>query len=85
MTTNPAERQTMNEEAETGLEPVYGQLMTKADVAERLGMKESMITQLVSSGDMPHLRLGKRKFVRFTEEHIQQYLRSKEVPAHSSE
>lgn len=74
----------MNEEAEQ-TEPTYGQLMTKADVAERLGMKESMITQLVSSGDMPHLRLGKRKFVRFTEDHIQQYLRSKEVPAHTND
>ena len=67
-----------NEESET----TYGNLLTKADVAEILGMKESMITSLVSSGDFPHLRLGKRKFVRFTPEHIQEYLRSKEVPLH---
>ena len=78
MSAQEPERQDMTEQHETE----YGNLLTKADVAEMLGMKESMITTLVSSGEMPHLRLGKRKFVRFTPDHVQQYLRSKEVPVH---
>lgn len=53
-------------------------LLTKEDVCNILGVKESWLNAQIQSGEMPHIRLGKKKFVRFRPEHIEQYLSTKE-------
>lgn len=54
-------------------------LYTKEEVCEMLGVKESWLNSEIQAGNMPHLRLGKKKFVRFRKSHIDQYLASKEA------
>ena len=62
----------------------YGDLMTKADLAERLGVKESWIsaevakyTRTEGEQGIPHLRLGGRKLVRFRQADIDQWLETR--------
>lgn len=62
----------------------YGDLMTKADLAERLGVKESWIsaevakyTRTEGAEGIPHLRLGGRKLVRFRQADIDQWLETR--------
>jgi excisionase family DNA binding protein len=60
-------------------------LLTKEDVCRILGVKESWLNTEIKEGRMPHIRLGKKKFVRFRPEHIQQYLDTKEHGANGDE
>lgn len=53
-------------------------LLTKEDVCRILGVKESWLNTEIKEGRFPHIRLGKRKFIRFRPEHIEQYLATKE-------
>ena len=53
-------------------------LLTKADVCEILGVKETWLNPEISAGKIPHIRLGKRKNIRFRPEHIEEYLKNKE-------
>lgn len=53
-------------------------LLTKEDVCKILGVRESWLNAQIQSGEMPHIRLGKKKFVRFRPEHIRAYLADKE-------
>lgn len=62
----------------------YGDLMNKADLAALLGVKESWITAEVAAGRIPHLRLGKRKFIRFRRADIDSWLDSREYHPNGS-
>ena len=62
----------------------YGELMSKADLAQRLGVKESWIsaevakyTRTEGKEGIPHLRLGGRKLVRFRQADIDQWLETR--------
>lgn len=54
-------------------------LLTKQDVCRLLGVKESWLTAEIQAGRIQHIRLGKKKFIRFRPEHIRAYLESKTV------
>lgn len=56
-------------------------LLTKEDVCRILGVKESFLNNEIKEGRMPHIRLGRRKFIRFRPEHIEAYLDSNEHSA----
>lgn len=56
-------------------------LLTKDDVCQILGVKESWLNAEIAAGNIPHLRLGKRKNIRFRPSHIEEYLRNKEEAA----
>jgi excisionase family DNA binding protein len=58
------------------IEPLY----TKEQVAQMLGVKESWLNSEIQAGNIPHLRLGRKKFIRFTRAHIETYLASREHP-----
>lgn len=58
----------------------FDSLLTKEDVCRILGVKESWLNSEIQAGNMPHLRLGKKKFVRFRASHIEEYLAGKEQP-----
>jgi excisionase family DNA binding protein len=53
-------------------------LLTKQQVCELLGVKESWLNTEIQAGNIPHYRIGKKKFVRFAPFHIEEYLRTKE-------
>ena len=53
-------------------------LLTKDDVCRLLGVKESWLNAEIAAGRFPHLRLGKRKNIRFRPEHVEAYLQTKE-------
>lgn len=53
-------------------------LLTKEEVAEQLGVKPYWVLSEVSAGNIRCYRLGKRKIIRFSPEHVQEYLASKE-------
>ncbi len=53
-------------------------LLTKEDVCRILGVKESWLNIEIQSGRIPHIRLGKKKMVRFRPEHLNRYLESRE-------
>jgi excisionase family DNA binding protein len=57
------------------LEPLY----TKEQVCQMLGVKESWLNTEIQNGRIPHLRLGKQKFIRFRQSHLDAYLESREV------
>lgn len=54
-----------------GREPI---LLTPAEAADRLGMKESRVRQLAQAGRLPHRRDG--RFLRFTEHDLAVYVES---------
>lgn len=56
-------------------------LLTKDDVCQILGVKESWLNAEIAAGNIPHLRLGKRKNIRFRPSHIEEYLNNKEEMA----
>ena len=66
----------MSEETFTDFEP----LLTKEEVCQILGVKESWLNTEIQAGRIPHLRLGKKKFVRFTRANVLEYLESRERP-----
>ena len=53
-------------------------LYTKEEVCQMLGVRESWLNTEIQNGNFPHIRLGKKKFVRFRKSHIDEYLDSKE-------
>lgn len=53
-------------------------LLTKEDVCRILGVKETWLNSEIQNGHIRHIRLGKKKFIRFREEHVHEYLESKE-------
>lgn len=59
----------------------YEALLTKEDVCRILGVKESWLNAEIQAGRMPHIRLGKKKFVRFRPQHLDEYLAGKEHQA----
>lgn len=53
-------------------------LLTKEQVCEMLGVKESWLNAQIKDGAIQHIRLGKKKFVRFRPEHIEAFLNEHE-------
>lgn len=53
-------------------------LLTKEDVCRILGVKESWLNIEIQSGRMPHIRLGKKKMIRFRPSHLEEYLDTRE-------
>jgi excisionase family DNA binding protein len=56
----------------------FDALLTKEDVCKILGVKESWLNIEIQTGRIPHIRLGKKKMVRFRPEHLDRYLESRE-------
>jgi excisionase family DNA binding protein len=56
----------------------FDALLTKEDVCRILGVKESWLNIEIQSGRMPHIRLGKKKMVRFRPSHLEAYLDGRE-------
>jgi excisionase family DNA binding protein len=56
----------------------FESLLTKEDVCRILGVKESWLNIEIQSGRMPHIRLGKKKMVRFRPAHLEAYLDGRE-------
>lgn len=52
----------------------FDALLTKEDVCRILGVKESWLNIEIQSGRIPHIRLGKKKMVRFRPQHLEAYL-----------
>lgn len=55
-------------------------MLTYGDVAERLGVKRALVVKWVERKLIPHVRLGERT-VRFREEEIDAWIRSRSVAA----
>ena len=53
-------------------------LLYKEDVCKILGVTETWLNGEINAGNIPHMRLGKKKFIRFRKEHIEAYLASRE-------
>jgi excisionase family DNA binding protein len=53
-------------------------LLTKEEVCQILGVKETWLNAEIAAGNIPHIRLGRKKFIRFRPDHIATYLASKE-------
>lgn len=53
-------------------------LLTKAEVAKILGVKESWLSNEIARGNFPHIRLGRRKYIRFRKSHVAKYLEDRE-------
>lgn len=60
-------------------------LLTKEDVCRILGVKESWLNIEIQSGRIPHIRLGRKKIVRFRPEHLNRYLDSREFTSTEEE
>ncbi len=58
-------------------------LMTKSEVAQMLGITETWLDSEIQAGNIAHLRLGKRKFIRFRRSHVAEYLAERERPMKS--
>ena len=54
-------------------------LLTKEDVCRILGVKEYWLDNEIASGRMPHIRLGKKKMIRFRPSHLEKYLGTREI------
>ena len=55
----------------------FAPLLTKEDVCRILGVKESWLNVEIQTGRIPHVRLGKKKIVRFRPEQVDAYLNSR--------
>lgn len=55
----------------------FDELLTKEDVCRILGVRESWLNAEIQSGRIPHIRLGKKKIVRFRPEQVEAYLDSR--------
>lgn len=53
-------------------------LYTKEDICEILGVTESWLNLQIQQGRIPHYRIGKKKVIRFSKDHLQEYLSSRE-------
>lgn len=60
-------------------------LLTKEDVCRILGVKESWLNIEIQSGRMPHIRLGKKKMIRFRPSHLNEYLDNREFIGEESD
>jgi len=60
-------------------------LLTKEDICRILGVRESWLDAEIAAGRMPHIRLGKKKMVRFRPSHLEKYLDTREVGAAQTE
>lgn len=67
---------------EKNMQPVE-QLMTVAEVAERLSCSRALVFSLIKNGLLGCYRIGLRKQggVRVTEQQLQDYLKNREQPA----
>ena len=63
----------------------FDALLTKEDVCRILGVKESWLNIEIQTGRIPHIRLGKKKMVRFRPEHLDRYLDSREFTSGDEE
>lgn len=59
----------------TTIEP----LLTKEEVCEILGVKESWLNTEIQTGRFPHTRLGSMKHIRFTRQQVQDFIDSRAV------
>jgi len=60
-------------------------LLTKQQVCELLGVKESWLNTEIQAGNIPHYRIGRKKFIRFSKEHVEEYLADKEFKREEEE
>ena len=61
-------------------------MLTVADVAERLGVSVSLVYEIVAKGDISCYRIGPRRgAIRFEEEDVDAYLKSRRQPAARSD
>jgi excisionase family DNA binding protein len=51
-----------------------GRLLTAAEVAERLGFTERYVWRLGRDGVLPRIKLPGRKYVRFAEEDVDEFI-----------
>jgi len=63
----------------------FDALLTKEDVCRILGVKESWLNIEIQTRRIPHIRLGKKKMVRFRPEHLDRYLESREYTSEEEE
>lgn len=54
-------------------------LLTKEDVCRILGVKDWWLDDEIAAGRIPHIRLGKRKMIRFRPAHLKAYLDAREI------
>jgi excisionase family DNA binding protein len=52
-------------------------LLTKEQVCEILGVKESWLNTEIQTGRFPHTRLGSMKHIRFTKAQVQDFIDSR--------
>ncbi len=55
-------------------------LLTVRDARRILNVSESKIYQLIASGEIPHIRLGKRGPLRFSQWALQHWLETRRNP-----
>lgn len=55
-----------------------GPYLTKEEVCKILGVKESWLNAEIQAGNISHIRLGQKKFIRFRPEHVEEYVKSRE-------
>ena len=53
------------------------ELLTVEEVADRLRVKPSFVRAEIAKGNMPHTRLGTRKYLRVSPAQLTAYLESK--------
>lgn len=53
-------------------------LMTQKQVAERLGVSRALISEATRSGDLKHIMLPGRRKARYTQDHIDAFLKKQE-------
>ncbi len=54
-------------------------LLTVAQVAERLAISRSLVYELVARGELPYIPVGKSKAYRFDPEDIAVFIRARKV------
>ncbi len=57
-----------------------GRLLTAGEVAERLGYTERYVWRLGREGVLPRIKVPGRKYVRFVEEDVEQFVRDGREP-----
>ncbi len=58
-----------------------GRLLTAGEVAERLGYTERYVWRLGREGVLPRIKVPGRKYVRFAEEDVEQFVREGREPS----
>lgn len=54
-------------------------LLTKEEVCQILGVKESWLNTEIQTGRFPHTRLGSMKHIRFTRKQVEDFINSRAV------